>query len=317
MKSYTARSILVGLLISLMASLALFVVAAYVLLRLGGSGLRELQQVSRSRGMEAALAVSQMASERFDSDMAVKLSSVMNEIVTISRQRDERFQVQQMFMLRADGTLMAANEIARVASDSEVKFNQPEYTSALELPARSPVRVRELKSEPTAAAPIYAAARKISAPFGEWLSAAYPEKVVSEYHISVAVYPVDEELLAAGSVHLFARSTATNGFMQSLARYSVRTLVLVISFSFLLTAAILFLLLAAFRAPVVAAAPFSPNHDAPVLEEFSSYEPESTATPVTIGQGSAQAPSLSSGAGEGAGRQRILDAIPLDPMTRR
>ncbi|MBX7057151.1 MAG: hypothetical protein K1X75_03725 [Leptospirales bacterium] len=320
MKSYTFRSLIVGILISLAASAGILSVAGYSLLRLGASGLREVQSLSRARGMEAALAVSQMASEKFDDEMAMKLSSVMNEIVSISAQRNDSFQVTEMLMLRADGSLMAANEIARVARDSERKYSESEYTSALELPARSPLRVREVKLQPTAAAPIYNAVRKLSPSAGEWLARVYPEKIVSEYHVSVAVYPVDEELTPSGAVHLFARSTAANRFMENVSRYSVRTLILSLSLCFILTALTIFLLLVSFhgaapassaiadRTPAQSAGPPVEDNEA-VLEEFV---PESVAAPA------AQSPPQSSAASPQsvAPRSRILDAIPLDPLTR-
>lgn len=276
MQSVVIRSVVAGLVLAVLLTAALFITAGYAILRLGAEGLREVQDVSRSRGVEIALAIAQMAGEKFDDDMGVKLSSVMNQVVRISQQRNEDFQVREMIMLRSDGTIMAANEITRVARDAEKKYDGPEYTRALELLARTPSSVRATKEERTGAVPVYDLIRKVSPGVADALARSYPEKVAVEYHVIAAVYPVDEEIQPSGAVHMFVTVQSVNQYLAALKRYSINTILVAIIFVFLISFAMIALLLVAFRGTGGALPANVASGEEDVLEEF----PQSRAEPV-------------------------------------
>jgi hypothetical protein len=276
MQSVVIRSVVAGLVLAVLLTAALFITAGYAILRLGAEGLREVQNVSRSRGVEIALAVAQMAGEKFDDDMGVKLSSVMNQVVRISQQRNEDFQVREMIMLRSDGTIMAANEITRVARDAEKKYDGPEYARAMELLARTPTSIRATKEERTGAVPVYDLIRKFSPGLADALARSYPEKVAVEYHVIAAVYPVDEDIQPAGAVHMFVTVQSVNQYLAALKRYSINTILVAILFVFFISFAMIALLLLAFRGAAGAAPASAASGEDDVLEEF----PQSHAEPI-------------------------------------
>ena len=240
------RSILNGLVLAVLVTVALLTTTGYIFLTVGARSVERDQAIARSRGVELGVALATVAAEKFDRETAVRLSSIMERVVWFSRVQDSDFVVDEIMMLGASGDLMAHNDVALLASGAEKKFDEEKYSDALHLPSREPFSVEAIEKKSYQGIPLYNMVRALSPKTGDSLGNRFPEKITTRTHISVAVYPVDQEL-PAGSVHIFATHKSANRSVEALRQYSVETLTMVGGFIFLITFIMTLLMSLSFR----------------------------------------------------------------------
>ncbi|MEQ9363772.1 MAG: hypothetical protein RIF32_06000, partial [Leptospirales bacterium] len=242
------RSIFNGLILAVMVTGALLTVSGYAFLKIGAEGAHQTQQTARARGVEIANALAAMAGERFDRDMAVKLSSVMHQVVLQSNQENTDFIVDEILLLNATNDLMAHNDVALLAEDAAARadFDDDKYMNALTAPLREPTRVDSIETTEFAGIPLYGLIAALSPANGESLGGAFPEKITTRTHISSAVFPVDQEL-PAGAIHMFVTHKSTNQFVTALRQYTIDTLIMIAAFVFLITFIMILLMSLSFR----------------------------------------------------------------------
>ncbi len=240
------RSILIGMLLAIMITVALFTVSSYAILSIGAEGVRQSQQIARSRGVEIANALATMAGERFDRDMAVKMSAVMHQVVLQSNQQNSDFIVDELLLLNATNDLMAHNDVALLAEGASADFSDEQFESALTAPLREPTRVESIEKKEFEGIPVYGVISALWPAGGDSISERFPEKITTRTRISTAVFPVDQEL-PAGSVHMFVTHKSTNRFVQGLRQFSVDTLLMIAAFVFLISFIMILLMSVSFR----------------------------------------------------------------------
>lgn len=260
------RSIISGFILSILLTLAFGTTIGYLLFTVGSQGLRETRQVSTARGAEIALALAEMSADRGTEDpgvFAVRLSSVMDKIVTVSEAYFNDFQVNSIFLVSADGRLQAHNEVALLARDETNPFNGADFERTLKISRkqldeeldrllrltrfdRDAYLVRELESRPTNIVPFFQAIKSTFPRYAGKLEAWFPETVVTRYHIGVPVFAQDEDL-AAGAVHMFITVRSTNDYVAALRKYSMQTLAMAAGFVFFITTLMVLVMMLAFR----------------------------------------------------------------------
>lgn len=240
------RSILNGLILAIMVTVALLTVSGYAYLSVGAEAVRQTQQISRARGVEIGNALAKMAGERFDRDMAVKMSAVMQQVVMQSNQQNSDFIIDEILLLDASSDLMAHNDVALLAEGAQAHFEDDKYSQALRANFREPTRVTSIETRKFDGIPLYGLVSAFSPATGDSLGSRYPEKITTRTHVSIAVFPVDQEL-PAGAVHMFVTHKSTNRFVEALRKYSIDTLTMAAAFIFLITFIMILLMSLSFR----------------------------------------------------------------------
>ncbi|MCR9143058.1 MAG: hypothetical protein NXI24_12465 [bacterium] len=242
------RSILNGMLLAFLVTAALLTVSGYAFLTIGAEGVRQAQNSTRDRGVEITHALATMAGEKFDRDMAVKMSAVMYQIVRQSDQKSSNYIVDELLLLTATNELMAHNDVALLAEGarSPDDYSDEKYTKALNGSVQLPTRVNSIDEKDFAGVPFYGLVGALIAGADESIGRAFPEKITTRTHISTAVFPVDQEL-PSGSVHMFVTHTSTNDFVAALRKVSIDTLIMTAAFVFLITFIMILLMTLSFR----------------------------------------------------------------------
>lgn len=174
--------------------------------------IEEMESEARSRGRELAATIGTLAQESSDPDTVVALCQTMNAMVTGSRNRSPGLSVEEAFFIDREGTVIAHNDIAKVASQASVNYDEKKYTDAANRWMKNPVVVEPIGS-----------VQSINDEYLDQLIPVIqqymPGLLVNRYHASFAVYPPDEDF-PSGSVHLmlYNRSLETSlaSFLYSL-----------------------------------------------------------------------------------------------------
>lgn len=169
--------------------------------------INELEFETRSRSTELASTIGTLAQESEDPASMVALCQTMNAIVNGSSNRAPTLAVTEAFFINREGKVLAHNEIAKVASQSSVVYDEKKYLDASKRWMRNPVLI-----EPNGS--IESIDNETLNELMPLLQEFFPELLINRYHASFVVYPPDE-IVPSGSVHLMLENNGLQGVLIS------------------------------------------------------------------------------------------------------
>ncbi len=281
-----ARIVLTALFTGAGVFFAAAAAGGYALYKQTETAHRQVQELAHSRGREVGLALATMAGEVAKDKGYVSLTSTFQEVVRQSRSQNQDFQIDEIFVVDADGKLRAHNDVVKLAKDSQTKeYEKAEYKQVLSTSRRDPVIERNL---PVPVDP--------ARPYDVYLAKVFPNFANERLHLGVAVFAVDADFATAG-VHLYVTIKTVPRILESLRDSSIWILAVASGVSFLVTSLLVFALYFIAVRPASRGGSVGSSGRLPQGIEFLEADRRITTAPAT------HAPM----------RGVVLDAIPLDP----
>ncbi|MCS7204908.1 MAG: hypothetical protein NZ853_04365 [Leptospiraceae bacterium] len=183
----------------------------YFIYQNGKGFIAEIQEQTKQRAYEIAIALDTMSGESFYYDNFISLSNVMAKVIEYSNQRDDPFRIKEIFLLDNQGNLIAHNNIVKVAKSFQPKYEKETFRWDEVRFQGNPVELKitgfaklELPEEFALYEKIlfFVPVRKI---VENSLKKHLPELLANEYHIITSVYPPDE-VLPKATLHILIQN---------------------------------------------------------------------------------------------------------------
>jgi len=189
-----------------------FIVPIVYIYQSGKDFIQEVQQQTRNRVQEIAIALDTMSGESIYYDNMISLSNVMAKIKEHTNIRNDPYKIQEIFLLDKENRLLAHNDILKVAKDFQPNYDPKKYRLGQILFYGNPVAIEitnyaevqlppELKKLDS-----YLFFINIENMVNSYLKKYLPDLLANQYHVYTSVYPPDE-ILPKASLHILIENT--------------------------------------------------------------------------------------------------------------
>ncbi|MCX7811449.1 MAG: hypothetical protein N2247_11095 [Leptospiraceae bacterium] len=178
----------------------------------GKDFIQEVQQQTRNRAQEIAIALDTMSGESIYYDNMISLSNVMAKIKEHTNIRNDPYKIQEIFLLDSKNLLLAHNDILKVAKDFQPNYDPKKYRLGQLLFYGNPVAIEitnyaevqlppELKKLDS-----FLFFINIENTINSYLKKYLPDLLANQFHVYTSVYPPDE-ILPKASLHILIENT--------------------------------------------------------------------------------------------------------------
>ncbi len=189
-----------------------FIAPIFYIYQSGKDFIQEVQQQTRNRAQEIAIALDTMSGESIYYDNMISLSNVMAKIKEHTNIRNDPYKIQEIFLLDKENRLLAHNDILKVAKDFHPNYDPQKYRLGQILFYGNPVVIEitnyaeiqlppELKKLNS-----YLFFINIENMINSYLKKYLPDLLANQFHVYTSVYPPDE-VIPKASLHILIENT--------------------------------------------------------------------------------------------------------------